>query len=523
MTSLEDKRLHLQATLDAAKSQGERNRLGQFATPSVLANDIVHLAKSLLRPARPIRFMDPAFGTGAFYSALLRCFGQERIQAAIGYEIDAHYAKQAARLWADSPLDLRLADFTRSAVPVRDAEKVDLVVCNPPYVRHHHLPRTEKGRLQNVARQAADVQMNGLAGLYCYFLCICHAWMADEGLGVWLIPSEFMDVNYGTPLKEYLLRRVTLLRVHRFDPSDVQFGDALVSSAVVCFRKSAPVPGHVVTFTYGGSLREPRTTRPIEAASLRADAKWSRAPFATDGDEADYRDPKLSDFFAIKRGVATGANDFFILRARDASERQIPEAFLEPILPSPRLLTLDEIDADEHGNPLVEHTLLLLNCRLPEGAIRKKHPHLWQYLEEGMAREVHERYLCRHRRPWYSQERRPPAPFLCTYMGRRKSEKGAFRFILNHSRATAANVYLLLYPNADVARAMGASPESRRAVWRALQAITAESLLRAGRVYGGGLHKLEPRELGEAPAQTIVKAIPELQSSRQCQLHLFGV
>ncbi len=521
MSLLEEKRLHLQATLDAAKSQGERNKLGQFATPSVLATEIVRLAKSLLGPARSIRFMDPAFGTGAFYSALLRCFGRDTIQAAIGYEIDRHYGEQAARLWADSPLDLRLADFTRSAIPVHGEGKVDLVVCNPPYVRHHHLARAQKARLQRVARQTAAVQMNGLAGLYCYFLCICHAWMADEGLAVWLIPSEFMDVNYGTPLKEYLLRRVALLRVHRFDPSDVQFADALVSSAVVCFRKSGPVPGHVVTFTYGGSLREPRISRLIEAASLRADAKWSRAPFATDGDEADYRGPKLSDFFAIKRGLATGANDFFILRARDAIERQIPEAFLEPILPSPRLLTADEIDADRHGNPLIEHRLFLLNCPLPEAAIRKSHPHVWEYLQEGMAREIHQRYLCRHRRPWYSQERRPAAPFLCTYMGRRKSDRGAFRFILNHSRATAANVYLLLYPRPDVARATGASPESRRAVWRALQAITTESLLRAGRVYGGGLHKLEPRELGEAPAETILKALPELQSPCQCQLHLF--
>ena len=55
--------------------------------------------------------------------------------------------------------------------------------------------------------------------------------MADDGLAAWLIPSEFMDVNYGRAIKEYLLNQVTLLRIHRFDPSDVQFNDALVSSA----------------------------------------------------------------------------------------------------------------------------------------------------------------------------------------------------------------------------------------------------------------------------------------------------
>lgn len=51
------------------------------------------------------------------------------------------------------------------------------------------------------------------------------------------MPSEFMDVNYGASVKRYLLDKVTLLHIHRFDPKEVQFGDALVSSAVVWFSK----------------------------------------------------------------------------------------------------------------------------------------------------------------------------------------------------------------------------------------------------------------------------------------------
>ena len=42
-----------------------------------------------------------------------------------------------------------------------------------------------------------------------------------------------------------------------------------------------------------------------------------------------------------------------------------------------------------------------------------------------------------------------PAPFVCTYMGRNRERP--FRFIWNHSTATAANVYLLLYPREAVA------------------------------------------------------------------------
>ena len=97
------------------------------------------------------------------------------------------------------------------------------------------------------------MEISGLAGLYCYFLLLCHDWMEEQGLAIWLIPSEFMDVNYGVTLRRYLTERVTLLHIHRFCPTDVQFTDALVSSAVVVFRKTLPSPRHRVRFSFAGA------------------------------------------------------------------------------------------------------------------------------------------------------------------------------------------------------------------------------------------------------------------------------
>jgi hypothetical protein len=42
--TLEKQRFALQAKLDAKKTQAERNRLGQFATPTPLAVDILKYA-----------------------------------------------------------------------------------------------------------------------------------------------------------------------------------------------------------------------------------------------------------------------------------------------------------------------------------------------------------------------------------------------------------------------------------------------------------------------------------------------
>jgi hypothetical protein len=58
-------------------------------------------------------------------------------------------------------------------------------------------------------------------------------------------------------VKEYLLKRVTLLRIHRFDPNDVQFADALVSSAVVFLRKTPQTPRRALSSPMGAGLSIP--------------------------------------------------------------------------------------------------------------------------------------------------------------------------------------------------------------------------------------------------------------------------
>ena len=98
------------------------------------------------------------------------------------------------------------------------------------------------------------------------------------------------------------------------------------------------------------------------------------------------------------------------------------------------------------------------------------------------------------------------------------------RFILNHSMATAANVYLMLYPKEGLARALRNDPDMKRRIWTFLNDISPTAMLNEGRVYGGGLHKLEPKELGNVPAAAIANLLPEAAPARRRQQgELFGV
>jgi adenine-specific DNA-methyltransferase len=424
-------------------------------------------------------------------------------------------------------LKLDIVDFTKLTPPETDSIKSNLLICNPPYVRHHHLSFEEKIRLQNIVKHRTGINPNGLSGLYCYFLLLSDAWMAGNGLAGWLIPSEFMDVNYGRQLKHYLLTRVSLIRIHRFDPNHVQFQDALVSSAVVWFKKEKPPQHHKVEFTYGGTLNKPDIMSSIPSKVLSVTSKWTLFPKNNHHDQSDVHQSsrtsfKLSDIFEIRRGIATGANSYFILDSKQILKHELPLDFLVPILPSPRHLTMNEIYADENGNPRLDPQLYLLHCNLVEDEIKNKYPKLWTYLEMGIRQGIHERYLCRHRSPWYSQEYRSSPPLLCTYMGRSNSPVGKpFRFILNHSKAIAANVYLLLYPKPHLGHALKEMPSLLKKIWQELNRIPAETLINEGRVYGGGLYKLEPGELANADIHFLKPILPNLHRHQGRQAVLF--
>ena len=508
---IETERLKLQARLNTERSQEERNKLGQFATPPKLAMDIIEASKELIISPEGIRFLDPAFGTGAFYAALLKCFSDSSLDWAQGYEIDPHYANETVKLWDDTKLDLRIVDFTKSNPPCSEQDKANFLICNPPYSRHHHLSSDAKLRLQKLVNQVTGIKISQLSGLYCYFMLISHSWLADDGLACWLVPSEFMDVNYGRQLKEYLTTCVSLVRVHRFSPKELQFEDALVSSSVVWFRKAKPSTDCKVAFTSGGTIQKPEQRRILSINVLRDMKKWNGLSNLVKSSNTDAVDEstgsRLSDFFHVRRGLVTGANKFFLLSPVQVSEYNLPTEFLTPVLPSPRYLLSDEIQADGAENPVLKQPLFLLNCSLPERIVQLNYPSLWGYFQWGIQMGIHERYLCRHRSPWYSQEKRDPTLFLCTYMGRETiGNPKPFRFILNHSKAVAANGYLMLYPTSYLENAFKTDPRLIRKVWEALNAITSEDLIKEARVYGDGLYKLEPKELANVSVSDVFSA-----------------
>ncbi len=518
---IEARRSRVQDDIDAGKTLIERNKLGQFATPSRLAMEIVECVKAMRgQSAGPVHFADPAVGTGAFLSALLHAYPRDQIGSATGIEIDPTFVESAARLWEPVGFQVLHGDFTEPAILHSARGRPNLIITNPPYVRHHHLSRDQKQRLHARVLHTTGLNVSGLAGLYVYFLLLAHDWLDSGGIGAWLIPSEFMSVNYGAAVREYLTSRVTLRAVHRFDPTDVQFGDALVSSAVVVFDKTEPSSAITARFTFGGTMGNPDVVQNVPLEELRRSHKWTTYPRTksdVDRREMPLGELVLADLFHIQRGIATGANEFFIVPRAQAMARGFPIEHLRPILPSPRAIRGTVIERDVDGYPVLDPQLVLIDCDLPDQEMRVRHPTLWSYLQTAGALGIRRRYLIRGRTPWYKQEQRRPTPFLCTYMGRGAGGNRPLRFIWNRSNAIAANVYLMLYPTGPLASMLEQNRHLEAAVFELLNETTGRALMDAGRVYGGGLHKIEPKELGRIPARRFLDEFPTLASTRAWQ------
>ena len=57
----------------------------------------------------------------------------------------------------------------------------------------------------------------------------------------------------------------------------------------------------------------------------------------------------------------------------------------------------------------------------------------------------------------------------------------------------------MIYPKEHLQKAISDNPNSVYRIWELLKAISGNDIEEEGRVYGGGLKKIEPRELAKVP------------------------
>jgi hypothetical protein len=210
----------------------------------------------------------------------------------------------------------------------------------------------------------------------------------------------------------------------------------------------------------------------------------------------------LAEFASVKRGIATGANEFFFLTRQRANELKIPTEMLLPTIGRTRDALTEEItqetlrQLEAAGRP----TLLFA----PDGRELNDFPEAARnYLRQGRDAELYKRPLIATRRPWYKMEIRKAPPFLFAYLGRRNA-----RFIRNLAGVMPLTSFLCVYPHREDA-------DSINRLWQALKhPDTIRNLALVGKSYGAGAIKVEPRALERLPIPKHVAAELSLAPAR---------
>jgi len=183
----------------------------------------------------------------------------------------------------------------------------------------------------------------------------------------------------------------------------------------------------------------------------------------------------------VRRGIATGCNAFFALSRNAVEELGFPRdsvlRFVPGLRPVGYEVSVEDIECAESAG---EKTYLFYPRPGDE-----KNPAVRSYINFGVATGVGEGYLASHRAKWYRLERRKPAPILFTYMTRIRP-----RFLRNTSGALNLNNLIGIFPKQRM-------PRQRLMAFLAIlnSDQVLRRLLRIGRVYAGGLLKVEPGDL----------------------------
>ncbi len=467
--------------------QRETKQLGQVATPKPIAR----LMAKWVMSAKPRAVLDPAAGLGGLLAAC-RQFNP-RIEL-VGAERDTE-TLQCARTSAPRGTKLILADYLKS-----DAGLFDGIIANPPYVKAHRLDYSEKDWLYFEERLGTP--LDRLTNLYALFLLKIWEDLASSGRAAVILPAEFLNANFGEEIKERLLRAIRPVGIVIFAPSLNVFADALTTSAIVLLEKGralkAPIwarlaesVGEAEGFVEG--LLAGRISAAgnglIDLAALNPRDKWLNLLLngATERVPVQFA-KRVGDYFKSRRGIATGANDFFCLSRAKLREHHLTEAHVEPCITKATdadglVFTREKMDALAAR----DRRCFLLNPS-------RNGQNLTRYLEFGEKQGIPKRHLPSHRPVWYLPENRAVADIWVAVFSRE-----LVKFILNTSGAKNLTCFHGLYAkpgNESLAPLMTLFLNS---------SLGRESFSQVNRFYGDGLNKLEPKDVEDMPCPIMPK------------------
>lgn len=451
------------------RSAIQRRDIGAVYTPQPIVDSMI---RWLAHHSKPARIVDPGAGSGRFIFAAGTVFPSAELVAVELDPVAALMLRAAVNVrgWAKRT-SIIVADYRDITLP--PCSGITAFVGNPPYVRHHGIEKCWK--VWYAANFSAfGIKASTLAGLHLHFFLQTRLLAKEEDIGAFITSAEWLDVNYGSALRELLLNELGGLALHVLEPTVEAFPGTATTAAITCFRVGKTSdPIRVRSVKKLTALNCLSKGKNVSRDRLSTEPKWSFFVRPSTGPVAG--EIEIGELFRVHRGQVTGANDIWI--AGNEARSLLPQSVHIPAVTK----ALDLIAA---GAQLGSSDTLRRVIDLPPDLASfstEERRNIEKFLDWAKACGGQDSYTAQRRKAWWSVGLKEPAPILCTYMARRSPQ-----FTLNACDARHINVAHGLYPFEKV------EPHTLVLL---VSWLNKNIDTRGGRTYSGGLTKFEPREV----------------------------
>jgi len=447
-----------------------RRNTGATYTPPMIVNAMV--AWAARHPVTPARIVDAGAGSGRFLMIAARQFPKAKLVAVELDPLAALLLRANATVQGfANRLAIQLIDYRELTLP--RIKGATLYIGNPPYVRHHQISEKWKSWFAETAN-AHGFKASKLAGLHVHFFLKTRAIAQRGDFGAFITAAEWLDVNYGSVMRQMLADGLGGTSVHVIDPKAMPFADAMTTGAITCFQiGQRPADFTMQSVSSMSELAALDAGRSVTWDSLARARKWSPL-ILCDAKPRPAGHIELGELFRVQRGQVTGCNAVWI---ENPHAPPLPDRFLIPAVTKAR-----DLLAVPHT--LRDGRLLRRVVDLPvdlSGLSRAERKAVDAFLRWAKEWEADQSYIAQHRAAWWSVGYKAPAPILCTYMARR-----APHFVRNAAGARHINISHGLYPR---------EPIPARTVDLIVKFLHESATIEGGRTYAGGLIKFEPKEV----------------------------
>ncbi len=375
----------------------ERKRLnGVVYTPTEVADEVAKVGVSFCS-GKTLRILEPSAGDGAFLRALVS-IGIEEVNIT-AVDIDNKAVCQLRGRYRNATI---IESEFLEYVLRRSGDEFDLVIGNPPFIKRVGYSVAFKDRLDKLS-QLTGFPLAELKNSWAAFVVGAMRLIGPNGVIALVLPYELITVKYGRRIQEYLVRQGFVVDII---VSEEKAFSSIDQDAVIMLAKRAKEGDEELRINKVMKLSQIEPIRSSTVDKFNSEkAAIDLKSVLFDAETASLLKKLRSELKTIKdycdssAGIVTAANDYFILRPSDTerlrlkpwARRILKKGSYLPNSPIFRDEDISKISASEPCELIDFHWLFAPT--LSEAART--------YIEQGEEMELHKRYKCRYRKPWY--------------------------------------------------------------------------------------------------------------------------